>query len=154
KKGIYYSRFPAPQAGRELLETDHDCKVYYHAIGADASKDVVVYERPDKPTWQFDPVVTPDGRYLVITIGDAQVGDRGLEQIVSLDLRAPRPKPVALVDTFDAEYELIGNDGSVLYFKTTLGAAKKRVIAIDARKPAREGWKEIVKEGPDTIEEG
>ncbi|MFT3771773.1 MAG: prolyl oligopeptidase family serine peptidase [Minicystis sp.] len=151
--GIYYSRFPAPPPGRELLETDHDCKVYLHAIGADVAKDAIVYERPDQPTWQFDPKVTRDGRYLVITIGDGQVGDRGMEQIVYLDLGAPHPKPVPLVDTFDAEYIFLGNEGPVFYFKTTLGAPKKRVIAIDTRTPARAKWKEIVPEGANTIED-
>jgi prolyl oligopeptidase len=152
-KGIYYSRFPAPQPGKELSETDHDCKVYFHAIGTDVAKDVVVYERPDQPTWQFEPSITRDGRYLVITIGDGQVGDRGVEQIVYLDLTAPRPKPLALVDTYDAEYVFLGNEGPVFYFKTTLGAPRKRIIAIDTRTPARAGWKQIVAEGANPIED-
>jgi prolyl oligopeptidase len=152
-EGIYYSRFPAPQPGKELLETDHDCKVYFHAIGTDVAKDVVVYERPDQPTWQFDPSITRDGRYLVITIGDGQVGDRGVEQVVYLDLTAPHAKPVALVDTYESEYVFLGNEGPVFYFQTTFGALKKRIIAIDTRTPARKSWKEIVAEGANTIED-
>jgi prolyl oligopeptidase len=158
--GLYYSRFPAPPPGKELVETDHDCKVYFHRIGTSADQDVVVYERPDHPTWQFDVEVTHDGRYLVITTGDGQVGDRGEELISYLDLQRPsaggaaRPiaLPVALIDRYDAEYLFVGNDGPVLYFQTTLGAPHKRIIAIDSRAPARAHWKDVVPEGANAIE--
>ena len=150
--GVYYARFPAPPPGKELVETDHDCKVYFHRVGSPAAADRVVYERPDHPTWQFDPVVTDDGRYLVITTGDGQVGDRGVELISYLDLQRPRAAPVALIDTYDAEYRFLGNDGPVLYFMTTLGAANKRIIAIDTRHPARDRWQEIVAEGKNAIQ--
>jgi prolyl oligopeptidase len=151
-KGIYYSRFPAPQPGKELVETDHDCKVYFHRIGDPAAKDAVIYERPDHPTWQFDVDVTHDGRYLVITTGDGQVGDRGVELISYLDLQRPAKQPIPLIDTYDAEYVFVGNDGPTFYFRTTLAAANKRIIAIDTRSPARDRWKEIVPEGKHAIQ--
>lgn len=150
--GLYYSRFPAPPPGKELVETDHDCKVYFHRIGTPADKDAVVYERPDHPTWQFDVDVTRDGRYLVITTGDGQVGDRGVELISYLDLARRGARPVALIDSYDAEYRFLGNDGPAFYFMTTLGAANKRIIAIDLRHPARDRWQEVVAEGPNAIQ--
>ncbi|HEY6177861.1 MAG TPA: prolyl oligopeptidase family serine peptidase, partial [Kofleriaceae bacterium] len=149
--GIYYSRFPVPPPGKELTETDHDCKIYFHRIGTSASMDRVIYERPDHPTWQFDLEATKDGRYLVITTGDGQVGDRGVELISYLDLQHPG-KPVALIDEYDAEYVFLGNDGPELYFQTTLGVANKRIIAIDVRHPARDRWREVVPEGKSAIE--
>jgi prolyl oligopeptidase len=155
--GVYYSRFPAPQPGKELSETDHDCKVYFHAMGTPVTADAVVYERPDHPSWQFEPHLSRDGRLLVIAIGDGQVGDRGQEQIVTLDVSRRGAKPATIVDTFDAEYELAGARGTTLYFKTTAGAPKKRVVAIDtAASPGGGGanhFKLIVPEGPDAIEE-
>jgi prolyl oligopeptidase len=156
--GVYYSRFPAPPPGKELVETDHDCKLYYHRIGTPAAEDTVVHERPDHPTWQFDPVVTDDGHYLVITTGDGQVGDRGVELVGYLDLQRPGAKPgkpaapTPLVDTYDAEYRFLGNDGPVFYFLTTLGAANKRILAIDTRHPARDRWQEVVAEGANAIQ--
>jgi len=150
--GLYYSRFPAPAPGKELVETDHDCKVYFHRVGTPAAKDVVVYERADHPTWQFDLEVTHDGRYLVITTGDGEVGDRGQELISYLDLQKPGKQPVALIETYDAEYVFAGNDGPVFYLQTTSGAERKRVIAIDTRTPARDRWQVIVPEGPNAIE--
>ena len=150
--GLYYSRFPAPEPGKELVETDHDCRVYFHRIGTPAARDVVVYERPDHPTWQFDVKVSSDGRYLVITTGDGEVGDRGQELVSYLDLQHPGKSPVALIDSYDAEYVFLDNDGPVLYFRTTLDAARKRVIAIDTRTPARAAWKDVVPEGANAIQ--
>jgi len=149
--GLYYSRFPPPPPGKELVETDHDCKVYFHRVGTPASEDRVVYERPDHPTWQFDLDLTWDGRYLVIVTGDGQVGDRGVELISYIDLQHPG-KPVALIDQYDAEYRFLGNDGPTFYFITTLGAANKRIIAIDVRHPARDRWAEIIPEGKNAIQ--
>jgi prolyl oligopeptidase len=151
--GIYYSRFPTPPPGTELTAADLDCKVWFHQLGTRVERDIVIYERPDKPTWQFEPLLTRDGRFLVISIGDGQVGDRGQEQIAYLDLRKPGAKVVSLIDTFEAEYVFVGNDGPIFYFKTTLGAPRKRVIAIDIRAPARGHWKTIVPEGADAIDD-
>ncbi|HEX3763923.1 MAG TPA: prolyl oligopeptidase family serine peptidase [Kofleriaceae bacterium] len=153
--GVFYSRFPPPPPGKELVETDHDCKVYFHRIGTPVTDDIVVYARPDHPSWQFDLAVTRDGRYLVITTGDGQVGDRGVELVSYLDLQRTPGKlaaPIALVDRDDAEYLLVGNDGPVFYVQTTLGAAHKRIVAIDTRHPARDRWQEVVAEGHDAIE--
>jgi len=151
--GIYYSRFPAPQPGTELTATDHDCKVYFHKIGTPADKDVVVYERTDQPSWQFQLHCTADHKYLVIAIGDGEVGDRNQEQIAYLDLDKPGAKVVPLIDKYDAEYEFAGSDGPTFLFKTTLDAPNKRVIAIDLRKPARDQWKTIVAQDTVAIED-
>ena len=59
---------------------------------------------------------------------------------------------MALIDTYDAEYVFLGNDGPVFYFITTLGADHKRIIAIDTRHPARDRWQEIIAEGKNAIE--
>jgi prolyl oligopeptidase len=151
-KGVYYSRFPAPAPGTELTATDKDCKVYLHTIGTPADKDVVVYERTDQPTWQFQLERTPDDRYLVISIGDGQVGDSGKEQISYLELGKKGAKPVSLIDVYDAEYVLAGSDGTVLYFQTNLDAPLKRVIAIDVAAPKRDRWKTIVPEGTEAVD--
>ena len=59
--------------------------------------------------------------------------------------------PIELIDNFDNEYTFVGNDGPVFYFKTDLDAARKRLIAIDMRKPARETWKEIIPESENVL---
>ncbi len=150
-RGIYYSRFPAPPPGKELTETDHDNRLYFHRLGTPVANDTIVYQRPDHPTWQFEPEITRDGRYLVVSIGDGQVGDRRQEQIFYRDLRKPGAGLTPLIDRFDFEYEFVGNDGPVFYFVTTWDAPSKRIIAIDTRAPPRDRWTVVVPEGKHAI---
>ncbi len=151
-KGLYYSRFPQPPVGKELSETDHGCRVYYHTLGTPTSQDVVVYARPDHPSWQFEPTATADGHYLVLDIGDGEVGDRNQELLVYFDLKKPGSKPVTLIDVFEAEYIFLGNEGPIFYFETTLDAPNKRIVAIDTRSPGRSAWKTVVAAGSDAIQ--
>src|SRR5580704_9569715 len=120
--GVYYSRFPAPEKGKELTETDHDCKLYFHRIGTPVADDKVVYEVAGHPDTQFEPHTTFDGKYLVVAVGEGQVGDTRKEQIVAFDLSTPDPRPIDLVSTYTAEYELVGNIGSGLLFITDANA--------------------------------
>jgi prolyl oligopeptidase len=154
-RGLYYSRFPTPPPGRELTQPDRGCAVYFHRLGTPSSEDRLVHARPDQPTWQFWPSVTPDGRYLVLTIGDGQVGDRSEEQIAYLELdaegRTQGTRVVPLIDRFGAEFVFLGNEGPVFYLMTDLEAPQRRVVAIDTRTPARERWREVIAEGPDPI---
>lgn len=149
---VFYSRFPAPAAGTELKALDHGHQVYVHQLGRPTSEDRVVFARADQPTWQYDLGLTPDERYLVITIGDGQVGDRGVERVATLDLRAgAKATPKMLVDTFDSEMLLVGGEGTRLLFQTTADAPNKRVIAIDVRTPQRARWQTVVPAGKHAI---
>ncbi len=151
-KGIYYSGFPAPKAGEELLARDLGNAVYYHRFGTPQSADRKIYDRPDHPDWQFDPHLTPGSHWLVLTCGEGQVGDKGLENIFLLDLSGTNNSVVPVVENFEAGYEYAGADRGLLYFQTSLDAPRGRVIAIDPRNPARENWKSVVPQGTDAMD--
>lgn len=172
-KGIYYSAFPAPPPGEELRARDLNDAIYYHALGTDQSKDRKVYSRPEHPDWQFAPHLTRGSQWLVITAGEGEVGDKGLENVYALDLNDKSSGVMTLVEGFDAEYLYVGADraekmappstGSYLstkvrpeteslYFQTTLKAARGRVIAIDPTMADREHWTEVVPEGADAMD--
>src|SRR5205823_632928 len=104
--------------------------------------------RPDQPEWDFLPAVTEDGRYLVITTFQ---GTDERYRITWLDLTKKDARPVELIDNFDHEYSFLGNDGPLFYFKTNLDAPRKRVIAIDVTKPAKENWKEALPQAKDSL---
>jgi prolyl oligopeptidase len=151
-KGVYYSHFPSPPVGKEISETDHDCRVYYHSLGAPVAQDSMVYERPEHPSWQFAPIATTDGHYLVLLIGDGQIGDRNQEMLFYFDLTKPGSKPIALIDNFEAEFFFLGNRGPIFYVETTLDAPTKRVVAIDVRSPKRNAWKTIIPAGSEALQ--
>lgn len=147
-RGFFYCRYDEPKAGAEFQDLNFNQKVYYHRVGTDQSQDVLVYRRPDEPSWGFDPQVTEDGRYLVLTVWK---GTDDKYRVLVKDLSEPYGMPVDLIDTFDNEYSFVGNEGSLFFFKTDLDAPKGRLIAIDLRKTQREHWKSIIPESADTL---
>jgi len=149
-RGCFYARFDAPAPGAAFQDLNLNQKVFYHRLGTPQSQDVLVYRRPDHPDWTFHPEVTEDGRYLVIAIGK---GTDERYRIVVKDLEEPYAMPIDLVDNFDADYTLVGNDGPVLFFRNDLGAPRGRLIGIDLRQPAPEHWKVIIPEAQQPLVE-
>jgi prolyl oligopeptidase len=94
--------------------------------------------------------VTWDGKYLVVAIGEGEVGDTRKEQYVAFDLTAPDAKPIELVTEYKSEYELVGSIGSGLYFLTDDGAPNKKIVMVDAGAPT--AWRDIVPAGEHAIE--
>ncbi len=150
--GFVYGGYDEPPEGEAYEQTNRGHRLRLHRLGTAQDADEVVYERPDQPEWLFAPHVTEDGRYLVVhashgTDPNNRVFYRDLEGGV---IDGPM---VELLPDGDAAYGFLGNDGPVFYFRTDLDAERGRIIAIDVRDPAREGWKEVVAEHPvDTLE--
>jgi len=148
-KGFYYSRYDEPNEKTKLEDANYFHKLYYHRIGTKQSDDVLVYERKDQKEWGFDGKVTDDGRYLIISVWR---GTDPKNLVFYQDLKTKGAKVVELIKDFDAAFSFIGNDGPVFYFRTDLSAPRGRIMAIDARKPEREHWKELVPQSAETID--
>jgi prolyl oligopeptidase len=135
--GVYYSRYPAKDGrGDDAGRPD----VYFHKLGTNQSEDKLVFRVTDHPTRVPAGEVTRDGRYLVIGLFD------GYEKngVLVLDLRKPSTGAKPLLNAWDALYTFIGSEGDELYFLTTNNAPLKRVIAVNAKNPAPNRWREIV----------
>ncbi|HEX9793647.1 MAG TPA: prolyl oligopeptidase family serine peptidase [Planctomycetota bacterium] len=144
--GFYYTRFPEPPPGAEREALNTDPKVYFHRRGTAQEADALVYERPDHPKWGFDPEVSHDGRWLLISVSE---GTARRNRVFVKELATEGPvRP--LVDDFAAAYEFAGSVGSTFYFRTDLGAPRARVVATEAGSgPAR--WREVVAEDGDAL---
>ncbi len=147
-QGFFYARYPEPEEGEAFQQLNLNHRLYYHRVGTPQSQDVLVYRRMDHPDWSFGAKVTEDGRYLVIT---TSVGTDNRYRVAVKDLAEPYGMPVDLIDNFEHEYSLVGNDGPVLYFQTDLDAPRKRLIAIDLRKPQPEHYREIIPQADETL---
>ena len=148
-KGFFYGRYDPPAEGAEYQALNLNQRLYYHRVGTPQQDDVLVYERPDHPEWGFGTDATHDGRYLVISTWQ---GTDARNRVTYRDLREPYGMPLDLIEGFDNEYSFIASSGPVFYFQTDYQATKRRVIAIDVRKPEPEHWREIVGESDDTLE--
>jgi prolyl oligopeptidase len=152
--GFFYSRFPETAAAGGTYSELAQQKLYYHHLGMPQSADRLIAEISDQPKWLLSADTTEDGRYAIITVGRGDRDENLLRYIDLGDPHAPRiDAPVApLIDTWDAECSVIGNDGPVFFVLTNLAAPRRRIIAIDTRAPGRKNWKTVVPEGPDVIE--
>jgi prolyl oligopeptidase len=151
-QGIYYSAFPAPPAGAELSAQDLGDAVFYHALGTGVSADRRMLEIAGHPDWQYKPYLSDDGRWLVVTAGEGEVGDKGVENVYLVDLGAASPSVTPIVEGFDAAYVFVGSDVGRLYFLTTLGAPNGKVIAIDPLNPRAEPARTIIPQGTEAVD--
>jgi prolyl oligopeptidase len=152
--GFFYSRYPTPpETVDPLFRSLENQRIYYHRRGTPQSEDVLVYARPDQPKWGLGGGLTEDGRYLIIRLSE---GTDPRNRLHVLDLKDPKQPqfaqpPLALIDTLEASFSVIGNDGPVLFLRTDLDAPRSRIIAIDLRAPERGNWKTLVAETSDTM---
>jgi len=148
-KGFYYSRYEAPKPGTTLQGQNYFQKLYYHKLGTPQSKDVLVYSRQDHKDWGFGGDVTEDGRYLTIGVWK---GTDPNNAFFYKDLREKGQPVHQLLNKWDAQYEFLGNEGSVFWFKTDNKAPRKRIIAIDIRKPETANWKTLIPQAKESLE--
>jgi prolyl oligopeptidase len=149
-KGFFYSRYDAPPEGKRFQALNKDEKLFYHRVGTPQSEDVQVYYRPDQPDWDYAGRVTEDGRYLLISV---HKGTDPKNRLLYKDLGEPFGMPVEIIGAFENEYDVLGNDGPVLYVRTDFEAPKGRIIAIDLRAPDRAHWRALVPEAAEAIQD-
>jgi len=156
-RGFFYSRYPEPGAAagnaKTFSELAHQ-RVYYHRLGTPQAEDRLIHGVPEEPKWFVRGGTTEDGRFLIIYVSRGSAAENLLRFVDLGDPLAPRiDAPVRpLVETWGAEYSVVGNDGPVLYVVTTEGAPRRRLIAIDTRAPEAGNWKTLIPEGAEVID--
>ncbi|MGI8436242.1 MAG: prolyl oligopeptidase family serine peptidase [Chthoniobacterales bacterium] len=144
--GFYYSRYDEPAAD-QLKAANYFHKLYFHRLGQPQTDDKLVYERKDHKDWLFNGTVTDDGDYLIINISQ---GTDPKNRIFYKGLTGEDKPVVELLNKWDAEYDFVGNDGPVFWFRTNLDAPRGRIIAIDTSKPSE--IKELVPQTENKLE--
>ncbi|MES2199787.1 MAG: prolyl oligopeptidase family serine peptidase [Chlamydiota bacterium] len=145
--GFYYTCYDKPAEDRLYEALNYHQKVYFHKMGTSQEEDLLVHERLDHKDWMFQPLVTEDGKYLVISVVQ---GAASKNAVFYKDLTSKGPLQ-ELFSAFDARYDYIGNEGTLFWFKTDLNASKGRVIAVDLNHREESAWKEVIPESRDTL---
>jgi prolyl oligopeptidase len=142
-RGFFYSRYDEPGPGQSTNAVNKHHKVYFHALGTRQSEDVLVFARPDRPDWGFGAHVTEDGRFLVIVQWE---GTHRENRVFVRDLTGPHAGIEPFLNTFDASYAIVGNDGATFYVLTDKGAPRGRLVAIDLAAPEESHWTMLIPE--------
>jgi prolyl oligopeptidase len=150
--GFFYERYDAPAADAseaEALKTaNYFHKVFFHKLGTPQSEDKLIFDRPDDGELNLGAQVTDDGRYLVL---HQSKGTSPNNELSVKDLQQPDAPILRLIDTADATYAPINNDGTLFWLLTTLDAPNGKVIAIDLNHPEREHWKTVIPESANKL---
>lgn len=143
--GFYYSRYPAPAAGKELSTKNENHQVYFHKVGTPQSEDKLVYEDPANPQRFHNVRVTEDERYALLNISDRGKGKDG--NAVYYREAGSNGKFLPIIGEIGQDqYQFITTDGDAMLFETNRNAPNSRIIRIDPKKPAESEWKTVIAE--------
>jgi prolyl oligopeptidase len=147
-KAFYYTRYPEPGSVAPGDEK-YFRKVFLHVLGDDPKADKLVFgdglEKTDYP----DPQLSPDGRYLVISVSQGWHRNDVLFRDLS---RGDSGSWVPVAKGFDSLFDAFPRKGK-LYLLTNHLAPRYRLVSVDYEHPALSSWREILHEGPDVIEQ-
>ena len=143
--GFFYSRYPEPQKGQELLSKNENHTIWYHQLGDAQSADEIIYQDKQHPQ-RFNILQTSeDEHYAILTVEDRGLGKDG-NALYYRDLTKSDGGFHPIVDTItDDRYDFVDNDGSRFLINTNWKAPNQRIMAFDSSKPSDE-WAEIVPE--------
>ncbi|MGH7618486.1 MAG: prolyl oligopeptidase family serine peptidase [Gemmatimonadaceae bacterium] len=136
---------PARRVARQIVR--------YHRLGRPQSDDQTIYENTDRPDWSYGIHVSGDGQYLLV---EARTGTELHNRLYLIDLDNPgrpnlRAPLVKLFDTDDALYQFVANDGPVFYLRTSNGATRGRLVAVDINTPDPNRWTTVLRETYDPL---
>ncbi|WP_182084950.1 S9 family peptidase [Aureimonas sp. ME7] len=122
------------------LDANHrPSRVLYHALGADAADDTLVYEETDKGFF-MGVGETQSGQFIVIDIHDHETSEAWLIPAAN---PAAEPRLVARRQT-GVEYDVDEGDG-ILYIMTNAdGARDYKIVTAPAELPGKENWRDLV----------
>lgn len=151
--GFFYSRYDAPAPGAAYQSVNRNQKLYLHRIGQPQSADLLVYARPDKPEWGFNPVVSDDAAYLIIRVWEGTDSrNRVLFTPLAQALRGEMDV-TALIPEMEAQYHFVGNDDTLFYFHSDKNASLGQLLGLDISRADGAEPRTIIPERDDTLAE-
>ncbi len=127
--GFFYSAYDAPK-GSALSQKNEFQKVYYHKMGTEQSKDILIYEDKSSSLKTFSAGTTEGEQFLILTIEKG--GEKGNTLMMhKLDkLVAPF---TTVVNTFGSDYGVVDNIGDDLFIITNAGAPNYKLVKFNAK---------------------
>ena len=124
--GFFYGRYPATS---EMGDSNQDQRIYYHRLGTAQEADELVWEDPENPRRISWPMVSDEGRYLLLSLSE---GSADSNRLYLREINKEGATFVRLFDENDARYLPITNEGRLFWIQTTKDAPSGRVVKVDA----------------------
>ena len=150
--GFYYSRYPAPEKGRELTTKNEFQTVYFHKVGTPQSRDVVVYEDRENPQRFQNVSTTEDERYAFLNVSERGKGKKG-NALFYKDLSKPDSRFMPVVEEIgDDRYGVVDNVGNKFLLFTDHKAPNGRVVLFDPAHPEEANWRDVLPERSEPLQ--
>jgi prolyl oligopeptidase len=150
--GFYYSRYPAPEKGKELTSKNENHQVFFHKLGTAQAEDELIYE--DKANAQrFHTVgTTDDERFAILTISERGKGKKG-NAVFFRDLaKGDKSFTPIVAEIGDDSYGVIDNVGDKFLIETDHNAPNGRIFLFDPKNPDEKNWKEVIPEKAEPLQ--
>ncbi|HKA35174.1 MAG TPA: S9 family peptidase, partial [Thermoanaerobaculia bacterium] len=127
-------------------------RAYFHAFGADASKDEKIFGDGYGPEKGLNVGLSDDNRWLLLVVSHGSAATKTEVYVRDLSAKGPQPQPVVpIVNDIEARFST-DIAGDTLYLETNWQAPNGRVLAVDLKNPARDKWKEVIPAGKSAIQ--
>lgn len=146
----YYVRRLAPELLPRGEEQFHR-RVWFHRVGDDPDKDVLIFGEDRKPTEYFGVSVSRDGHWLTVSAseGTAPRNDIWVADLSETGPEAPNLRPVQI--GIDAQTGIhFGRDG-LAYISTDLDAQRGRICIADPSNLSVQGRRDLIPERQDAV---
>jgi len=150
--GFYYSRYPAPEKGKELTSKNEYQTVYFHKVGTPQSADELVYDDKEHPQRFQNVGTTEDERFAILNISERGKGKKG-NSLFYRDLSKGEKNFSPIVgDIGDVSYGMVDNVGDKFLIQTDKNAPNSRVILVDPKNPDEKNWQDVLPERPEPLQ--
>ena len=142
--GFFYQKYDEPK-GELLKEVNESPKLMFHKIGTDQSEDYVVYENPDQPRWGWGINVIEDTNIKILSISEGT--DERNRLYIQLNTGE---KFIPLIDELIGAYSFIDSKDGILWFYTTEGAPKGKIVNLEIKNNSFV-WNDVIQESENSI---
>ncbi len=150
--GFFYSRYDAPEKGKELSSKNVNQKVYYHRVGTPQTADELIYEDAAHPE-RFNSVsITEDQHFAFLTISERGKGKDG-NALFYRDLsKGEKTFQPIVAEICDFNFGVVDNTGDKLLVRTNKNAPNGKLVLIDPKNPEEKNWKVVLPEKPEPLQ--
>jgi prolyl oligopeptidase len=150
--GFYYSRYPAPEKGRELTSRNEFQTVYFHKVGTPQSADQLIYEDKEHPQ-RFQGVgTTEDERFAILNISERGKGKKGNSLFYKDLAKGETAFSPIVAEIGNDSFNVIDNVGDNFLIRTDKNAPNGRVILVDPKNPEQANWKDVLPERSEPLQ--
>lgn len=130
---FFYSRYPAPEKGKELVGQNSFHTVYLHKAGTPQADDELIFEDRAHPLRYHLVSTSTNERFAVMSVEDASTGKKG-NGLHYIDLKSKSRMFLPIIDQISEDrFSLADNVGDVLLIQSNRGAPLGKLMAFETR---------------------